>query len=340
MKRVIFLILLVSFIVHIILGIYWLALICAGLLIIWYISVSKRNRIVLFRKKAKLVYTFIFLGLFVTAILIRTLVFDIFIVPSNSMAKTLIPGDVIIVNKLAIGPKLPSSPYEIPWISLFFWMANHKNTNENLWPSHRLKGYRGIKTGDILVFKHPKYNQVLVKRCPGLPGDTFQIINSLIFINQKENYIYQNLTIKNASKESSHPGIREISIENAGTTLTAFPELNWSPDYYGPLLIPGKGIAIELNEETFALYHEIMRKFEKVIPHESDSSYLINQEIVSEYIFQKNYYFMIGDNRFESSDSRYWGFLPEENIIGKAVLVLFNYHNGKFHWRRFLKRIK
>jgi signal peptidase I len=120
MKKVIFLILLLSFIVHIILGIYWLALICVGLLIIWYISVSKRNRIALFRKKAKLVYAFIFLGLFVAAILIRTLVFDIFIVPSNSMEKTLIPGDVIFVNKLGIGPKLPSSPYDIPWISLFF----------------------------------------------------------------------------------------------------------------------------------------------------------------------------------------------------------------------------
>lgn len=252
-----------------------------------------------------------------------------------------------------------------------------------MWPYCRLKGYSGIKKGDVLVFKHPKYNQILVKRCLGLPGNTFQIINSHIFINrtrytdcdnvlfpykisfnnsvnkqktarelnlplhisEKENYTYQNLTIKNASKVSSHQGIRKINIEkeNEGTTLPTFPEfpaLNWSIENYGPLLIPGKGILFELNEETFALYHEIMRKFEMAGPQENDSSYLINKKVVSEYIFQRNYYFMIGDNRFESYDSRYWGFVPEENIIGKAVLVLFNYRNGKFLRDRFLKRIQ
>jgi len=113
--------------------------------------------------------------------------------------------------------------------------------------------------------------------------------------------------------------------------------MNWNLYNFGPILIPGKNSSININSNNYDHY--------KSIKDTADTNFLsstfINDSIyIRNYSFYQNYYFMLGDNRNNSIDSRDWGFLPEENIIGKAELVLFNFSNGKFRWDRFMKRIE
>lgn len=112
----------------------------------------------------------------------------------------------------------------------------------------------------------------------------------------------------------------------------------WSPDNFGPVAVPKKGMQIELNERNFIIYGSTINNYEgQTISFENGQSMLDGIPVAS-YTFRQNYYFMLGDNRHNSADSRFLGFLPEEGIVGKAVLVLFNYQNGKFKWDRLLKR--
>jgi signal peptidase I len=119
----------------------------------------------------------------------------------------------------------------------------------------------------------------------------------------------------------------------------------WNIDHYGPVEIPKKGKTILLNLNNLPLYEKIIRFYEnKELEVENDSIF-INGEFSKEYTFELNYYFVMGDNRHFSSDSRFWGFLPEDHIIGKAAFVLFSINKkasglSRLRWRRTFKNIE
>jgi signal peptidase I len=115
---------------------------------------------------------------------------------------------------------------------------------------------------------------------------------------------------------------------------------SWTIDTYGPLLIPYKGMVISLNYENVSLYERTITKLEKVQLEEKNGGYYIDGSLKRYYVFKRNYYFMMGDNRHGSMDSRFWGFIPEENIVGKATLVLFNSRFGNFNRERLFIRIE
>jgi signal peptidase I len=104
-----------------------------------------------------------------------------------------------------------------------------------------------------------------------------------------------------------------------------FPSITYAPwngDNYGPLTIPAKGMKMIVNDSTLTLYGETIRLYEGYDQVEvSGGKLLINGASVPEYTFQQNYYFMMGDNRHNSLDSRYWGFVPEDHIVGKALFI-------------------
>jgi signal peptidase I len=106
------------------------------------------------------------------------------------------------------------------------------------------------------------------------------------------------------------------------------------------LVIPAKGMTIQLNEENYILYREVINHFEKTSIAEHDGEILINGKVTASYTFKNNYYFMLGDNRHNSRDSRYWGFVPEKNIIGKASMIIFSNGDDGFRWKRFFKMIR
>lgn len=111
----------------------------------------------------------------------------------------------------------------------------------------------------------------------------------------------------------------------------------WNIDNYGPVVIPKKGDSVLLSLENIALYKRLITGFEKNAVEISDSAIIVNGLRASHYLFKMNYYFMVGDNRHNSVDSRYWGFVPEDHIVGKATFVLFSSDRNE---KGFFNRIR
>ncbi len=300
------------------------------------------------------------------------------------MENTLIPGDKVLVSKLSYGPKLPGSPFEIPWFNVFFYLnkKTRAKSDSTWWNYHRLNGYSQISRGDIIVFQPPfETNDVFIKRCVALPGDTIQVLQSHVYINGheqadppysrflysvwyndvarfknlidslgiqktgvwyrlKNNFVELNLT------KSQKKQLEKAFVVDSVTAKMRANEVDYNSldlagalsetENYGPVKIPNKGRSLNINRKNLTLYAETLIKFEK-----TDTNILQNTipDINTSIPIHHNYYFMMGDNRYYSNDSRVWGFVPEQNIVGKAVLVLYSRNQKKLKWNRFFKRI-
>jgi signal peptidase I len=113
----------------------------------------------------------------------------------------------------------------------------------------------------------------------------------------------------------------------------------WTKDNYGPIWIPAKGGSIPLTDSTYSLYERVIRVYEKNDLYRSNGQIILNGKPAASYTFKMNYYWMMGDNRHGSQDSRFWGFVPEDRIVGKAWLIWFSWENGP-RWNRLFKKIK
>jgi signal peptidase I len=112
----------------------------------------------------------------------------------------------------------------------------------------------------------------------------------------------------------------------------------WTIDQYGPLYIPAKGATIDLNEANYKKYERVIRTYEGNAFQELNGKYLLNNKEVTTYTFKQNYYWLMGDNRHNSLDSRYWGFVPEDHVVGKAWMIFFSWENGP-RWKRLFRLI-
>ena len=137
---------------------------------------------------------------------------------------------------------------------------------------------------------------------------------------------------------------REPSAEDV-IELFPYVETGWTRDFYGPLWVPEKGAEVELTMENIPFYERIISVYEKnQLEVTADGEIRINGEKAQTYTFKQNYYFMMGDNRHNSLDSRYWGFVPEDHIVGRPVVIwLSTDRNHGFpasiRWRRFFKLV-
>ncbi len=113
----------------------------------------------------------------------------------------------------------------------------------------------------------------------------------------------------------------------------------WSADNYGPITIPQKGSTIPLTADNLIRYQRCIEVYEGNKFENSNGKVLINGKEATTYTFKMNYYWMMGDNRHNSLDSRYWGFVPEDHVVGKASLIWFSYEGGP-RWNRLFKGIK
>jgi signal peptidase I len=123
------------------------------------------------------------------------------------------------------------------------------------------------------------------------------------------------------------------------------PRFKWNLDNFGPLKLPKRGMTIRLNDSTLILYRQAIGKYENNKVETSGNDILINGKKAASYTFKMDYYWMMGDNRHNSLDSRFWGYVPEDHIIGKAMITCFSTDSTKdlFHkirWDRILKPIE
>ena len=140
------------------------------------------------------------------------------------------------------------------------------------------------------------------------------------------------LTATNAERLQHIPGITGVQkIISKEVEPGIFPHINkWNRDNFGPIYIPQQGKTVPLNLETLPFYKAIITDYEKNILQVTGSEIRINGKITTSYTFQQNYYWMMGDNRHNSEDSRYWGYVPENHVVGKPTFIWMSYDsNGK-----------
>ena len=394
----------------------------------------------------------------IAATLVHTYFIQPFIIPTGSLEKSLLIGDFLFVSKFHYGARLPTTPIALPMVHDTIPIIKTRSyLKKPQLPFYRLPGLQKIKRNDIVVFNWPadtvrqffvrekgvrkpidkKSNYV--KRCLGIAGDTLEIRDGIVYINNLQNTlpewakiqhtytIYNNngvssrkliqcgiedfervYSIKNITQSSFDALIPYITgrrgntvedfsvitnsrglpldlVKNLGlviselipkkkiinstyenvlkfqksvehdsiirnVSMTRTPNENffpnrisydWNEDNFGPITIPKKGAEIVLNNKTYPLYKKIIEEYEgnKVI--RKNNNFIINDIKKKSYTFKENYYWMMGDNRHRSEDSRVWGFVPENHIMGKPVFIWmsidgFNdgFKNWKIRWNR------
>jgi signal peptidase I len=113
----------------------------------------------------------------------------------------------------------------------------------------------------------------------------------------------------------------------------------WTRNNFGPIWIPKKDVTLTLTPENYSVYERAIRVYEHNQFEMKNGKFILNGKEVTSYTFKMNYYWMMGDNRLESQDSRYWGFVPEDRIVGRASIIWFSWEGGP-RWNRLFRSVK
>lgn len=286
-------------------------------------------RLLLGKAKAFLKELGIVLGAF---LVLNNFVIASFLVPTGSMENEVLIGDLLFVNKFIYGG---TSPRNIPF------------TNVRL-PWFRVPGFRDVRRGDVIVFVFPGYREEVfpeeftfyLKRCMALPGDTLRIVNRVVYVNGAPAPLPRNLKM-------TYPGVEP----NTEPDSRVFPKgMFWSEDNYGPLVIPFKGMRLALSSENFEQWEVFVRR-EGHLVGLAGSQIEIDGKPSAEYIVERDYLFGMGDHRDNSLDSRYWGFIPRDDLVGTPLIVYWSWNTdiplydifsrlGSIRWGRIGTLIK
>ena len=389
----------------------------------------------------------------VAATLVHNYIMQPYIIPTGSLEKTLLVGDFLFVSKFHYGSRVPMTTVSFPMVHDTIPLLKIRSyTNKPQLPYLRLPKFQDIKRNDIVVFSWPadtvrqffvkeagvrkpidkKSNYV--KRCVALPGDTLEIKDGLIFINNKRTqlperakvqythtvfadkgvsartliemgykdflrtYKVQNITQQsfNAIRPylmgtrgnnvddfrlvTSSKGLpvslvnelrlsvtevlereKEITLTLAEAQQLAavswvdsvvrknkiekipntqfFPNTlpyDWNEDNFGPIVLPKAGETIPLTDANYPLYKKLIAEYENNTFIKNKTGFSLNGQPTQSYTFQQDYYWMMGDNRHKSEDSRFWGFVPADHIVGKPVFIWFSiegFTEGIKNWR-------
>ena len=375
----------------------------------------------------------------VAATIIRTFIFEAYVIPTGSMEKTLLVNDFLFVSKMSYGPRIPNTPLSFPfvhhtlpfgtapsyleWIKLPYnrYFATPVQRNDvvvfnypvgdtvirefqseiNYYDYLRSYEFRGgtrqmlFEERDDIIVRPVDKRENFIKRCVAISGDTLAIVDGRVYINSalnmvppasempyyvtldgkgffSEDFISKELNVDlnnpmqgDLLQSQNSPNTYRLTLTPAQLEMvesfpfvvkgSIVPDLNtsgfgntypydtvqfkWSEDNYGPIWIPKKGSTIELTPRNISLYRRLINVYENNQWEERNGVVFINGKQSNAYTFTMNYYWMMGDNRHNSQDSRFWGFVPEDHIVGKASLIWFSWQNGP-RWNRIFSSIK
>lgn len=280
------------------------------------------------------VFTVTLASVMLLAVIIPVFVCDQFRIGGVSMQPTLRIGDHILVNKLLMGARIYTK-YDF---------------SDPEMESFRMPGLRKLRPGDVAVFNYPegrdrgkiefRINYVYAKRCIGCPGDTVRI----------EDGYYRNsrcpdMLIGSDMMQSALSCSTDSVLSATGVYLPAMPfrpDYGWTIREFGPLYVPRMGEKIPLDSCSLMLYGKVIEFETGSMPEMKGGKVYVSGKEADEYMFVKDYCFFGGDNVLNSRDSRYFGFVPEEYVIGIATHVLFSRdpYSGRFDWSRTLRNIR
>lgn len=258
-------------------------------------------------------------------------------VQSTSMYATLLPDDLVLVQR---------------------------------WPI-----WTGLERADIVVFRDPLKDRepvgqrpLLVKRIAGMPGDIIELRAGVLWVNGKAQTPPPSATwsyllrLRGEHRPDSImeklglpmntliPGRRFVeiplnpvladSVEHDPRVVSAEPlslakgsprhifpfsqQYSWNGDNYGPLRIPAKGDTLRIDSDVLPLYDRLLSIYEGRSITVEGNMLLLDEQPLKDYVVQQNYYFVLGDSRHYSADSRYWGFLPQDHLVGRAALIVLS----------------
>lgn len=322
----------------------------------------------------------------IAAAILRAFLFGSYKIPTPSMEKTLLTGDLLIVSNITYGPRTPmgicvpfTQDWCVPGVSL---------------PWTRIPGFRDIQRDDVFVFNVPwevkpiSQKTNYIKRAVAIPGDTISIRDKILYINGEEEADKEGIQHMYTVKMQNRVRLSTAKIEAAGGRLMGYSAedsylvnmtddvaekvSNWAEvdtlymevipegaretgyinsegdfskafynhDQMPELVVPFQGQTIELNNANWFIYKDLIERYEKNDLRREDGKIFINGEETSSYTIKGDYYFAMGDNRDNSQDSRFWGFVPESHVIGKASIVWFSLDNMVPRFERVFKSIE
>ena len=296
------------------------------------------------------------LALILIVLFLKETVVELYIVPTTSMERNILKGDMLIGSRFSYGMKVPQK----------IWVPFTAVSIPTFLPDYRFPAFKKVKRGDVVVFEYPRdIVYKYVKRCIGLPGDTVSIADREVYVNgeistlpdggqflmdsyMSSDMIDNEIFLGVAGNKDQYP---EITIPKKGDTFVLDESMNWK------LLLPiilyeGNSVELIYEDQKFSFTNnsprDIFRRtgdrsiFKNYVPTDGATlinpwspmfkkeyiQYLyINGKSIAEidsYKVQQDYFWMMGDNRDNSEDSRYWGFVPKSHILGQPIITWFS----------------
>lgn len=302
----------------------------------------------------------ILLWIIVTFLVLRIFFFQVARIHTPSMHQTLIEGDYVLVNKFAYGARIPITPFYVNWLQLPYMRTpgytsvQHNDVIVFNFPGadpkipidqreeyiKRCVGLPGdsiaLSGGDVFVNgKQLEEPAGVLQRFGLTTGYGFpdsSVMRQIDICPRAARGGYGGLLVlvseHNADslrKVKNITYVKRLVTDSMYYTPAVFPhnaQVKWNQDFFGPLYVPKKGQRITLNERNILLYRKIIEQHEGNTLTVKNHTIYINGQPATTYTFMMDYYFVLGDNRYDSIDSRYWGFVPEDHLIGKASFII------------------